>query len=79
MTAKPADANFIEPDREAQVAQLTLAAGKARLKVRVRVTPAGVLAIGGLVSSILLSTAALVWVSTSVTRRHAIAARLPRR
>jgi hypothetical protein len=40
------------------------------------VTPAGILAIGGLVSGILLSTAALVWVSTSVARRHPLATRL---
>lgn len=54
-------------------------AGKARLVARVRISNGGLLAIGGLVSSILLSTAALVWVSTAVPRRHPIATGLWRR
>ncbi|WP_267434061.1 hypothetical protein [Sphingomonas sp. GM_Shp_1] len=45
----------------------TLRAGIGRkvvLRAKVRVTPGGLLAIGGLVSSILLSTAVLVGVAT---------------
>ncbi|MGE7206495.1 hypothetical protein ACQKJZ_12530 [Sphingomonas sp. NPDC019816] len=38
--------------------------GQARLGVKVQVTSGGLLAIGGLVSSILLSTAVLVGVAT---------------
>lgn len=53
-------------------------AGPVSLKLEVRVTPAGLLAIGGLVSGILLSTAVLVWTATAVPRRHPIAARLGR-
>jgi tetrahydromethanopterin S-methyltransferase subunit C len=36
-------------------------------------TPAGLLAVGGMVSGILLSVAALVWTATSVRRHHPIA------
>lgn len=53
--------------REPQSARLTLRAGrKLRLRSGVSVTPAGLLSIGALVSSILLSSAAIV-----------VAARLP--
>jgi len=62
------------PDQNSAV--LSLRAGKVRLGVRVKVTPRGLVAIGGLVSSILLSTAAVVWVSTSVARRHPVASSL---
>ncbi|MFN4297342.1 MAG: hypothetical protein ACK4FB_10915 [Brevundimonas sp.] len=48
-----------------QKARLDLRAGPVSLKMEVRVTPAGVLAIGGLVSGILLSTAVLVWTATA--------------
>lgn len=61
-----------------QHARLDLQAGPVSLKMEVRVTPTGLLAIGGLVSGILLSTAVLVWSATSVPRRHPIAARLGR-
>ena len=61
-----------------QNARLDLRAGPVSLKLEVRVTPAGLLAIGGLVSGILLSTAVLVWSATAVPRRHPIAARLGR-
>lgn len=50
-----------------QHAELHARWGKARLRLAIDVTPAGLLAIGGLVSSILLSTAAIVHVAT---RRH---------
>jgi hypothetical protein len=61
----------------AQTAKLEIAAGPLRVKARLTVTPAGLLAIGGLVSGILLSTAVLVWTATSVARRHPVASRLP--
>ncbi|GAA3697583.1 hypothetical protein GCM10022268_05140 [Sphingomonas cynarae] len=49
------------PPTDVQQAHLSLTMGKRmRLAVDVRVTPRGLLAIGGLVSAILLSTAALV-------------------
>ncbi|MCT8001540.1 hypothetical protein NZL82_06565 [Sphingomonas sanguinis] len=48
-----------------QKAVLRLAAGRRlRLRAKVEVTSSGLLAIGGLVSSILLSTAILVGVAT---------------
>ena len=54
--------------RPIQHAALTLRAGrKLRVKAEVRVTPAGLLSIGALVSAILLSSAAIV-----------VAARTPR-
>ena len=59
-------------------AHLTLHAGPVRLETRLSITPAGLLAVGGLVSSILLSTAVVVWVSTSVARRHPLAAAMRR-
>jgi hypothetical protein len=59
-----------------QVADLKLAVGPVRLRARVRVTPAGLLAIGALVSGILVSVSTVVWTSTSVARRHPLATRL---
>lgn len=47
-----------------QHAELHARWGKARLRMTIDVTPAGLLAIGGLVSSILLSTAVVVRVAT---------------
>jgi len=58
---------------QANSATLVVRTGKAKAAVRVKVTNGGLLAIGGLVSSILLSTAALVWVSTRVAYRHPVA------
>lgn len=57
----------------ANSATVVVRTGKAKAAAKVKVTSSGLLAIGGLVSSILLSTAALVWVSTSVARRHPVA------
>jgi len=57
-----------EPVR--QSAELSLRLGKhAGLDMRVRLTSRGILAIGGLVSSILLSTAVLVAVSLRDAQR----------
>jgi hypothetical protein len=48
-----------------QKAELRLSAGRAiDLRLKIRITSTGLLAIGGLVSSILLSTAVLVGVAT---------------
>ena len=77
MTEITPDSRAADLDPREQVALLEMSLGKAQVKIRVRVTPTGLLAIGGLVSGILLSTAALVWVSNSVVRRHPIAGRLP--
>jgi hypothetical protein len=60
-------------------AAATLKAGNVKLAAKVKVTNGGLLAIGGLVSSILISTTALVWVSTSVARRHPVSTGLLRR
>lgn len=62
--------------REVQAAEVEISGGRLRLRASVRVTPAGLLAIGALVSGILLSTTALVWASTGVARRHPLATRL---
>ncbi|RRS03760.1 hypothetical protein EIP75_14355 [Aquabacterium soli] len=62
-----------------QTAEIAAGAGKASMQVKARVTPSGLLAIGGLVSGILLSVTALVWASTSVKRKHPIASALGRR
>jgi hypothetical protein len=53
---------------EPQQARLDLQAGPVSLKMEVRVTPGGLLAIGGLVSGILLSTAVLVWTAAAARR-----------
>lgn len=42
-------------------AAVRLRVGKAKFAARVTATPAGLVAVGGLVSSILVSTAVLVW------------------
>ncbi|MBN9409367.1 MAG: hypothetical protein J0H69_09485 [Burkholderiales bacterium] len=52
--------------------------GRFTADATVQATPAGLLAVGGLVSCILLSTAVLVWTATSVRRQHPIASRLGR-
>ena len=59
-------------------AAIDLRAGPVRLSGKVRNSTAGVIAVAGLVSSILLSTTALVWVSTTPVRRHPIRTRLSR-
>ena len=57
-----------------QTAEVAVRAGSFSAQ-RVDVTPAGLLAIGGLVGCILLSTAALVWTATSGRRRRSLPAR----
>ncbi len=51
-------------------AAVSLRVRDARFVAKVKVTPAGLLAIGALVSGILLSTSVLVWTATSVARRR---------
>lgn len=60
-------------------AAVALTAGPIRLTAKIRISTAGIVAVAGLVSSILLSTTALVWVSTTPVRRHPIRTRLARR
>ena len=60
-------------------ARASLRIGRVRMSAKVEMTTGGIAAVGGLVASILLSTAALVWVSTSVARRHPIASAALRR
>jgi len=60
-------------------AAVSIRAGKVRVGAKVKLTNGGLLAIGGLVSSILLSTTALVWAATSVAREHPVSAGLLRR
>jgi hypothetical protein len=58
--ARPAD--------NAQHAKFAVESGRARMAAEVTVTSTGIVAIGALVSSILLSTAAIVWVAQRRTR-----------
>lgn len=54
-------------------AVLTLRVGKARFASKVRISNGGLLAVGALVSGVLLSTAVLVWAATGVPRKHPLA------
>ena len=65
--------------RNLQSAKIDLSVGPVRLRAHVRLTPAGLLAIGALVSSVLVASSAIVWSATSVARRHPLARRLGRR
>jgi len=56
-----------------------LKAGKASMVAKVEVSTPGLFAIGALVSGILVSTAGLVWVATSVARDHPVLTLLRRR
>lgn len=60
-------------------AALVFRAGRVRCGAKIKVTNSGLLAIGGLVSGILLSTATVVWAATSVARQRPITASLLRR
>lgn len=53
-------------------AAFRLKAGKASMAAKVEVSTPGLFAIGALVSGILISTAALVWVATAVPRDHPV-------
>ncbi len=49
------------PTSASQEARLSVRVGGAMLQAEVRVSPAGLLAIGGMVGMILLGSAAIVW------------------
>jgi hypothetical protein len=51
-------------------AAVSLRVRDTRFTAKVKVTPTGLLAIGALVSGILLSTSVLVWTATNVARRR---------
>ncbi|PIB95886.1 hypothetical protein [Caulobacter sp. X] len=53
--------NPMIPDDPRQTAIAEFEAGPVRARAEVSVTPAGVLAIGALITGLLLSTAAIVW------------------
>ncbi|MBI1684476.1 hypothetical protein [Caulobacter hibisci] len=58
-------------DRRWQTALAEFEAGPVRYRAEVRVTPAGILAVGALMSGILLSSAAIVWAAKSAARLRA--------
>jgi len=58
------------PEPSKATAEVDFQAGPVRLRARADISPQGLVAIGALVSSILLSSAVIVWVSTSVARRR---------
>ena len=60
-------------------AVVKLNAGPAHLDTELRMSPAGLLAVGGLVSAILAASALIVWVATTPVRRHPVARGLLRR
>jgi len=59
-----------------QTAVVEFKAGPVSLRLDIRLSPAGILAIGGLVTGVLMSTAAVVWTATGVARRHPLASRI---
>lgn len=67
------DLEIHKRDEQSAVAEFRWGALSSRAEVRVTVQ--GLLAVGGMVSAILLSTAAVVWVSTSVARERVAARR----
>lgn len=64
------------PLQDPQVAGLEMSGGPVRVRLDLRVTTSGLLAIGALVTGILLATSSLVWSATSVARRHPVVTRL---
>lgn len=64
--------------RPPNTAAVALRAGPVRVRARASLSEKGIIAIGGLVSSILLSTSVLVWVATTPVRRRPLATRLGR-
>lgn len=67
------DFEILKPDEQSASAEFRWGAMTARAEVRV--TPLGILAIGGMLSAVLLSTAVVVWASTSTSIGRARAAR----
>jgi len=64
------------PNASRDAASAELICGPVRLKAEVRHTPAGLVALGACVTSILLGAAAIVWVATATPRRHPVATAL---
>lgn len=58
-------------NRQPHHATLSFEAGPVRSRAEVSITTGGLLAIGALVSGIILSVAPLVWTATSVARKRA--------
>lgn len=56
--------------RDLQTAVAEFQLGPLHARAEARVTPAGILAIGAMVSGVLLSAAVVVWASTSVARER---------
>jgi len=67
--ATPCTPPLTERDKQTAVAELQ--AGPLRWLAEVRVTPAGVLAVGALLAGTLLSTAVIVWASAAPARIRA--------
>lgn len=63
------DLQILERDEQSASAEFRWGAMTSRAEVRV--TPLGILAIGGMLSAVLLSTAVVVWASTSIGRARA--------
>ncbi len=63
--------------RNRAVARLKV--GKASAVLKVEVTTGALVAIGGLVCGILVSTTGLVWAATAVARNHPVVTALRRR
>ncbi|WP_299010948.1 hypothetical protein [uncultured Caulobacter sp.] len=53
--------NLLAPEDDRQTAVTEFEAGPIRARAEVSVTPAGLLALGAMISGILLSSAAIVW------------------
>ncbi len=57
-------------DHGSETAIAEFEAGPLRYRAEVRVTPAGILAVGALLSGVLLSTAVIVWASKAAVGRR---------
>jgi len=57
-------------DHGPETAVAEFEAGPLRYRAEVRVTPAGILAVGALLSGVLLSTAVIVWASKAAIGRR---------
>lgn len=57
-------------DHSTETAIAEFEAGPLRYRAEVRVTPAGILAVGALLSGVLLSTAVIVWATKAAVERR---------
>ncbi|QTC90277.1 hypothetical protein [Brevundimonas goettingensis] len=69
----------MQPSPARNRAVMRLKAGKVSAVLKVELTNTGLVAIGGLVCGILVSTAGLVWVATATAREHPVVTALRRR